>query len=357
MIKILERYIMKTIIVATGLAALIIIGVLTLTKLLTELKNIGEGDYSLTQAFFYVLLRLPSDVYQFSPMLILLGSIVGLSILSSHKELAVMRASGFSVRRIIYCVLAAALILILGFTFIGEWVGPNLSYKAVMRKENAQNAGEAVITAAGVWFHVDDNFIHVQRVVNRQLLEGVTRYQFDDNHRLKYAYYAKNLSLQANQWQMTDVVKTSFYNERTKSESFTQVPWDLKFNTNLLNVGLVEPSEMSLPKLAKLANYLHQNGLQASEYEFDFWKRIFQPLASLIMILLAIPFVLGTLSAPTLGWRILVGILMGFAFFILNAMLSELCIVYQLPAFLAALLPLVVFAIFGFILSNRLITR
>lgn len=356
MMKILPRYIAKTIIGATGLAALIIVGVLTLVIMLRELKNIGEGDYGLNQAVFYVLLRLPNELYQFAPMLILLGAIMGLSALSTHRELSVMRASGFSIRQIMTSVLSAALLLILIISIIGEWIGPELSYKAEVHKENAQNAGQAVVTASGVWSHVGNNFVHVQRVVGRQLVEGVTRYQFDDNRRLQAAYYAETVSFQDKQWQMNGVVKTTFYNERTKSVSFPQAAWDLNFNPALLNKGLVEPNEMSLSKLSKLSRYLKQNGLQASEYQFDFWKRIFQPLASLVMIFLALPFVLSMRSASTLGWRILIGIMVGFAFFILNAILGQLCIVFQLPPILAAFLPTALFAIVGAYLSRRLLT-
>ncbi len=357
MIKILQRYIIKTTILATCLSAFIMTGVLFLMTLISELKHMGEGDYSFNQALIYVLLRLPNELYQFSPLFILLGSIIGLSILSSHRELAVMRASGFAVRQIIMSVLSAALLLVLMISIAAEWVGPRLSYKAEVRRENARNAGISVVTAAGVWFHIDDNFIHVQQVVGRQLLEGVTRYQFNNKHQLQAAYYAKTLSFQDNQWIMKDVVKTSFYPERTKSQSFPQTPLNLKLNQNLFNGGLVNPNEMSLPKLSKYIHYLEQNGLQSSEYEYDFWQRLFQPLASLVMIFLAIPFVLSTLSAATLGWRIVIGIMTGFAFFILNALLGQLCVVYQLPTPLAALLPPFLFAIIGVLLSNRLIRQ
>lgn len=357
MTTILGRYIAKVIIVATGLSTLIITGVVFLITLLGELKNIGEGDYSAGQAIFYVFLRLPNELYKFSPMLILLGSIIGLSILSSHKELAVMRASGFSIRKIIFSALSAALLLTLLISFVGEWVAPNLSYKAEVSKENAKNAGQAVVTSAGVWLHVDNNFIHVRHVVGRHLFEDVTRYQFDNQHHLLAAFYAKTLTLQNNEWQMYDVLKTSFYNEQTKSEFFPQLDWSLKFNPNLLNIGLVEPNEMSLPKLSKFAHYLKQNGLQATEYQYEFWHRVFQPFASLIMIFLAIPFVLGTLSTSTMGWRIVVGIMTGFAFFISNAFLGQLCVVFQLPTILAASLPLVAFTLFGIFLSNRIIRQ
>lgn len=357
MMRILDRYIAKTIIMATGLATVIIVGVLFLMTLLGELKYLGEGDYGITQAILFAIMRLPNELYQFSPLLILLGCILGLSALSTHKELAVMRASGFSVRQITICVLSAALILILLMGLVGEGVAPNLSYQAEVNKENAKHADEAVVTGRGVWFHVGNNFIHIQHVVGREMLEGVTRYQFDDNHHLQSAYYAKKLMLKGSQWLMDDVVKTSFYHERSKSETLAHDEWNIKINPNLLNVGLVEPSEMSLPKLTKFSRYLEKNGLQSSEYRYDFWRRIFQPLACLIMIFFAIPFVLGTLSAVTLGWRIIVGILAGFTFFISNALLGQLCIVFQVPAIFAAILPLMIFGVLGVFLTNSLVKR
>src|SRR3990167_3104565 len=255
MTKILERYIAKITILSTALIALIIISVMFIMSLLAELKNIGVGDYGFIQAIYYVFLRLPNEVYHFSSLLFLLGSIVGLSILSSHRELAVMRTSGFSTRRITISILSAALLMIFLTSLIGEFFAPNLSYKAEVHKENMQNAGQAVVTATGVWLHVDNNFIHVQHVVGRQLLEGVTRYRFDDNHHLKTAYYAKTLALQGNQWFMHDGMKTTFYSEQTKSETFPVAEWDVKFNSNLFNIGLVEPQEMSLSKLAKFSRY------------------------------------------------------------------------------------------------------
>ncbi len=357
MMKILAYYIAKTTIIATALVTLVISGVLFLMLLLGEIRNIGIGDYGIFQVIIYVLLRLPSELYRFSPLLLLLGSIIGLSTLSSHRELAVMRTSGFSIRQIIKSVLMAAMLILLMVSVTAEWLAPHLSYKAEVQKENAKNAGEAVVTSSGIWFHIDNNFIHVNQIVDRQLLQGVTRYQLDNNHHLLTAYYAKTLSYDHHRWVMKEVVKTSFYKDKTKSQTLSQADWNLKLNDNLLNAGLIEPSDMSLPKLAAYAHYLKQNGLQASEYQYEFWQRIFQPLVSLVMIFLAIPFVLGTMSASTTGWRLVMGVVVGFVFFILNAFLGQLCIVYQLPPILAALLPLVIFMVLGIFLSKQLIKR
>src|SRR3990167_336369 len=332
MFKILERYLAKSVIAATGLTAVVIAAILFIMTLLSEFKNLGQGDYGFSAAVLYVFMRMPNLIYQFSPMLILLGSIIGMSMLASHRELAVMRASGFSIHRIIYSVFGAALLMIFCVSLLCELSGPELTHRAEVSKDNLQNAGQAVVTSSGVWLHVEDNFIHVQRVVGKQLLEGVTRYKFDADHRLLASYYAKTMTREdKKEWVMHDAVKTTFMTNRTMSEAYPELSWDLNFNNHLLNTGMVEPSEMSLSKLARYSRDLEQNGLQSSQYRFEFWTRIFMPLASLVMIFLAIPFVLGAFSQAMMGLRLMVGVIAGFAFFIMNSFLGQLCIVYQVP--------------------------
>src|SRR5690348_3079517 len=120
---ILDRYIAKTLTLATLLSLMIIVGVLLLMSLLGEMKALGSGDYGLMEAIEYILMRLPNELYQFSPMIILLGSVTGLSVLSSHRELTVMRSSGFSVRRIIFCVLFTSFLIVFVLSAIGEGIG------------------------------------------------------------------------------------------------------------------------------------------------------------------------------------------------------------------------------------------
>jgi lipopolysaccharide export system permease protein len=357
MIKILDYYIAKAMIIATGLVSLLIAGVLFLLNGVTELKNVGQGEYGVTQAMIYVLMCLPHALYQFSPMLILLGSMMGLNALNMHREWLVIRTIGCSVRRLIYSVLSAALILIIAMSVIGEWVAPHLSYTAEIRKENAQHEGQAVVTATGIWFHINHNFIHARQVIGRQLLEGVTRYQFDRKQRLQATYFAKALLFQHNEWVMYDVLKTTFSPGRTSSQWLPQVKLTLKFNPHLLDVGLAEPSEMTLSKLMQFSRYLKQNGLQSSEYQYEFWRRLLQPLAAVVMVFLALPLVLSTFNTTTLSWRTLIGIAIGLIFYVLNELLGQLCVVYQLPAMAAASLPLVLFTFLGFLSSRQLMKR
>lgn len=350
---ILHRYIAKVIMQASAMVIFAVLALSFIIDLLAELRDIGTGDYGLLQAVLHVILKIPHDLYQFFPMLVLLGGVLGLGILSSHRELIVMRASGVSIQRIVGAIISAAFVLIVIATIIGECIAPRALDLAIKYKENAENSGQAVATASGVWIHEGNNFLHIQRVMGHRHLEGVKRYEFDAEHRLLTAYFVKAMDFKQGQWQLTQMVKTTFGKDQTHSEQFATGTWDLALNPNLLNVGMVKPEQLSLLSLVKYVKHLVKNNLQANRFQFEFWKRTFQPLTTLVMILLAVPFVFAGPRSATMGWRILFGVIIGFSFYILNAFLGQFSVVFQVSPWIAALLPTVLFALIGYLFMLR----
>jgi lipopolysaccharide export system permease protein len=119
---------------------------------------------------------------------------------------------------------------------------------------------------------------------------------------------------------------------------------------------VVEPESMSLQKLNEYSRSLEKNHVQAGAFQLEFWQRIFQPLAILTMILLAIPFVFTAPRSLNVGRRILLAIIVGFIFYLTEELLGQFSIVFQFPPIIAALLPILLFAGAGYILMVK-ITR
>ena len=59
---------------------------------------------------------------------------------------------------------------------------------------------------------------------------------------------------------------------------------------------------------------------------------------------MALSFIFGPLRSVTMGARVIMGVLTGFGFFILNEVFGPLSLVYQLPPYLGAILPSMLFA-------------
>jgi len=346
MLGIFNRYIIKQVLASTMLVVGVMLGLIFFTTLLGEFQDIGRGEYSFMQAVIYVILRLPHNLYLFCPMLILLGGIIGLGMLTSYQELMVIRCSGFSLGRILRAVFYSAVILIVVMMGIGEGLAPALDHKAALRKQNAENNGQVVATASGVWLHEKNNFFHVNRVMAHHHLEGVTRYEFNGNHQLVASYHARVMDLKDNKWLLQDVVKTVFLPQAgTETISTPQEIWDFTLNPNLLNVGLMAPEEMSLSHLLSFSHHLVENGLQAAPFQLAFWQRLLQPLSIIVMIFLALPFVLSAPRSTVLGLRLLFGVVVGFIFYLSNAFLGQLSVIFQFPPLLAAIMPILLFSL------------
>ncbi len=78
------------------------------------------------------------------------------------------------------------------------------------------------------------------------------------------------------------------------------------------------------------------------------------PLAALVMLFISVPFVFGSLRSVSAGQRIFIGTLVGFGFYLLSQVVSQVGQVFALNPLLVLLLPAAVFTLFGIRAVRRL---
>jgi lipopolysaccharide export system permease protein len=352
--KIIHKYIGKTVIATTALVVLTLLGIELFIEFTKEFPELGVGSYGIVQVLSYVPLLLPYDIYQLFPMAGLLGCILGLGLLASHSELIVMRAAGTSYLKITYAVLKTALLLIIIMLVIGEVIAPYLQRIANENKTAELSNGQTIMTQGGIWLKNKNNFYHINKVIQDNKIQEVTKYVFNETNELKMASFAKTGNYINKKWIFADINQTIFDANSTKISHLDEEIWDMQFKPKMLGITSSNSEQKTLPELYAYIKYLKQSGLLATNYEFIFWQRIFQPIASLVMILLAVPFVLGPLKKVTIGVRILAGAIFGFVFFILNQFVGPISTVYQFPPILTASVPTLFFALLGIIMVLRL---
>lgn len=343
-IRIIDYYLGKTVIGTIFLVVLVLLGVEAFIEFTREFSDIGSGYYDLTQVIAYVTMVLPTNIYQLFPMAGLLGCVVGLGLLASHSELIVMRVAGVSISGIALAVLKAALFLSLLMLLVGEVVAPILQHKAAVNKAEAVSGGQALLTQQGVWLREQGNFVHVRTVVSYERMEGITRYSFNLANQLQLLSFASSADYHNGKWVFNDVTQTNLNGNHVAVTHFATQQWGLKLKPRLFDLTSLDTEQKTLPQLWRYIESMKQSGLNAANYEFDFWQRIFRPITTLVMIVLAIPFVFGPLRSSSMGLRMLIGAVIGFAFYIFNQFIGPFSIVYQIPPVFAALLPTLVFA-------------
>jgi lipopolysaccharide export system permease protein len=352
--RILTYYIGRTIFATTLLVLLLLVCLGFFIQLIGEFGSVGKGSYGLLQALEYAALSLPQLIYQVFPMIGLVGVMLGLGLLTNHSELIVMRAAGVSVGQIARAVMIAVLIMVLLMTLMGEFVAPKLFRHAEVFKMTEKSSGQAIATQDSVWVRDQNSFIHIVLVLKNTKLQNVTRYVFNKQHQLLEVSHAKELDFTHGQWQASGVTTSMIHPDSITSKNVASESWDITLVPDILRVAQIDPEEMSLLYLKSVVEYKKKNNLNVGNYSLAFWQRLFQPLATGVMMFLAIPFIFGPMRSVTMGFRLLTGVLVGFAFYILNQFFGPISLVYQLPAVLAAILPTLLFAFVAYFMMRRL---
>jgi len=345
-VRILDRYIAKTVIGGSLMVLLVLGSLMAFIDFVSELDSIGKASYDLLDAITYVLLRLPRRLYELFPTAVLIGSLLSLGTLAGNSELTVMRASGISVMRIVYSVLKAGFILLLIVALIGELVVPNSERQSqiLKAKDLKQNIS---LLKGGFWARDGQKFLYVSHVFPGLNLGQVKVYEFDNNNQLQRITLAESAKYRGDVWQLAKVRQTEFKKGELLSMEKPSVVWQQLLNPDLFNVVSEQPANMSAFDLYRYKNYLQSNQLDSSNYELAFWIKIFTPLSSMVMLLIALPFVFGSQRSTGTGNRVLVGLLLGIGFYLLNRTINHLGQVYHFYPFFSASVPVLVVAAFS----------
>lgn len=341
--KILDRYLARTVIAGTLLALFILLAIDLFFIFVQEVHDIGKGHYALKDALIFVTLTAPGRIHEILPMAALLGSLLSLGTLASGSELIAMRAAGVSVLRIAQSVLKAGLIILVAAAVIGEWVAPWAEQQAQQRRSLAQTGTVTLRSEHGLWARDGNNFINIRQVLPDGKLSDVQVYELDKEGGLRTAMRARSAEHMDKGWRLQDVQRGEIEGRSLSVKQADALDWPTLLSPRLLNVVTINPLDLSARDLYRYGEYMHENGLDASRYDLAFWRRVLAPVAGLVMLFLSIPFVFGPLRDAGTGQRLLWGVLVGVAFFLLNRTMSQVGQIYGLSAFFSALLPSLIF--------------
>ena len=132
----------------------------------------------------------------------------------------------------------------------------------------------------------------------------------------------------------------------SQSKSFPLLPEDL------VNFD-IESKYLSVWALYNQIKFLHANGLDASTYELALWRKAALPLVVIAMIAIVFPLVFGSMRQVSVGQRIFMGVLIGMGFHLLNQLIGNIAVVYNLPIWFAVILPPVLVIVLASYWINR----
>lgn len=340
--NILDRYIGQAVI--TGVASVLIIFIVLyeLFAFAGDVDMIGRADYTVWSLIQYSLLRIPQHIYELFPLSMLLGTMLGLGWLANHNELVIIRMAGVSLLRIVASVMKTAIMLMLLAMVIGEGIAPALNQYASEQRIKLLHRQINVNTSYGLWARDGETYINVNRVENDGRLIGITLYQFAEDNFIERQINARQAIYNGDHWLLQSVRETIHKNNSFTVNNVKDMKWKTLLDLDMVKIVALRSELLSIWKLNSYINYLKNNDLEYTKYELVYWVKLFAPFTILAMVLLAVPFVFGSVRHISIGKQILSGFLVGLTFYVASRLIGQMGLVYAVPAVVSALLPTLV---------------
>ena len=354
-VRVLSRYIIKEILKGSLVAIVVLWILMSLFTLTDELRDITTGGYELKHVFAYLGLMAPLYIYELIPSAALLGSLFVLGDLGNNREIIAMRAAGVSIADILKAVLLAGTILAAIAFAIGEFVAPEAERRARVMKDSLNNSDLMMTALSGLWFRDGKRFVNVRQVVENGSVRDVTLYEYDDKQQLQIVKHAKKaLYMENKKWVLQDIRQTEITPKQTFAKKIDAEHWTSKIDPKLVNIVAIKPDSMALTDLSNYIDFLKENNQKSQKYELAFWGRVINPLITFVMLLVSAPFVIGIKKGVGVGARMMIGVLIGMGFNIIDKMTGQLSLAYDLNPMMMAALPSMVMLVAAVFAISRL---
>jgi len=296
--------------------------VLQMLNLLSESGHIlavkGNGQMELLR---FVGLRVPQLISRFLPYSVLLATIITLVTLNQNSEVISMKAAGLSAHQIL-----APLFLVAAATSVVTFV---FNERVTVRATSALKAWQDVDYGAvppdteiktNVWMQDGPNILFARTVTGRgpaTQMGDVSWYRRDPTGMVVEIVHAPHAQYAHPGWRF--VQGTDFDVQSTQQARLG--------NGRVYATG-VDPAQVvvrktdadgeSLPRLSESIAAIRAAGYRTSELDGKWWHKISGPLSALLMPLLGAVAAFGLARSGKLFVRAVIGMALGFAYFVID---------------------------------------
>ncbi len=352
--SILSQYMMRAILAATALVLVVLLALAGLFEFIAELDD-TRGDYQTPRVILYTLLRLPQLAFEMLPVAALIGSLLGLGALAANSEIIVMRAAGLSIRKLSGMVAMTGGVLLVFTGLLGEFIGPPLDFFARNMRLEARFGQDEDRLGNATWVRDGPVILHLERVSSEFEFGSIYLFLLDENNGLASIARAENSGIdEEDRWVLENLRETRFVDDAVQVVASSLAIEEFNIDAETLGISLVKPQSLSGRGLVSYIAYLKRNSLDARRYETELWYRIARTATVLIMPILALAFVFGSLRTGGAGARLMIGVVIGLAYYLASEMLANSGQVFNFEPAVIAWLPSALLAIVTVIALNRI---
>jgi lipopolysaccharide export system permease protein len=290
----------------------------------------NNGAYQLKHALMYVLLLVPSHLYELLPITVLIGTIFVMARLAQSSEFTILRTSGLGPTLALRNLMGLGLAFVVLTFAVGDYLSPLCDRYGQLLK--SRYLGQIKVGNTGAWLRErqgDKSYaVNVATLTPEGNPSGIRIFEFNKDGQWVALIKARDGLLSNNDtWTLQQVERNQVSRsgsgestlQRTHSDAQT---WSTSITTEMVSVALLKPDRMGTIDLFQYIQHLSANGQSTQRFEIEFWKKVFYPLSCLVMVVLALPFAYLHFRSGNIASHVFGGVLAGISFFLLNNVFS-----------------------------------
>tara|TARA_Y200000002_G_C22661713_1_gene656024 strand:- start:180 stop:1247 length:1068 start_codon:yes stop_codon:yes gene_type:complete len=343
-------YMFKKYLLGFLLTVSILISINLLIIFLSELKNIGVNEYTLSQITQYTLYLIPQNFLDIFPYALLIGSMIAFGSMAYHSEILAINSNGVGIRKTILIIMFQTFLLATLFTYIGNLISPGFSVHAQELKTNALKKNSI---NKEIWFKGKDYIINAKSMITDKHLKdieiiNIKNGAIDSILEAKEAIFSTHWIL--NRIKIINIDSNQIINKQTQSISTEKfIP------SQILKSKFNKKRYQSIESLYTNMIFYDDLGIYYEEHKVMFWQKILLPISCCIIVFIGIPFLFTKIRSSNQSQKIIFGILFGITYFVVSSIIINVSLILNISALISVLISMGVFIFIGFYLFNKLV--
>jgi lipopolysaccharide export system permease protein len=348
----LTLYLAKMFVVRIFAVLVMLVLVLLALDLLSATGDIlaaeGNGQAEILR---YASLRMPQLASRFLPYSVLLATLITLVTLNQNSEVVAMKAAGLSAHQVLSpLLLTAAVVALVSFGFNERIV---TRANANLKAWEAAEYGTIPETTTGgvrssVYLTDGTNILSAATLVgtgDKIVLSGVTWYERAPGGIIRQQVRSPRATYAAPGWRLEAPERFDVAGAITEKLPTLVVGENLSPDRIMLQS--VDPDAQSFWQLSETIDAFDAAGRNTDEMRAKWWHRLSGPLSALLMPLLGSIAAFGLARSGQLFVRAIIGMALGFAYFVVDNAALAMGSFGGYPPFLAAWAPFLLFLLLG----------
>ncbi|RGP41366.1 Lipopolysaccharide export system permease protein LptG [Altererythrobacter insulae] len=348
--KTLTLYLAKMFITRIIAVLIMLVLVLMMLDLLSTSGDIlaaeGNGQEELIT---YASLRIPQLIARFLPYSVLLATIITLVTLNQNSEVISMKAAGLSAHQVLApLLLTAGLVSAVSFVFNERVVTRSTETLKAWDAAEYGAIPEESGTRANVYLTDGDSVLSAASLTGSGAnirMKDVTWYERSTTGMILTQVRAPEAVYAAPGWRLEDAVQFDVGTAQSGEAATMTVGMGL--SPDQIELDTVDPDTKPFWELSESIDAYEAVGRRTAELRAKWWHKLSGPLSAFLMPLLGAVAAFGLARSGQLFVRAIIGMALGFAYFVIDNAALAMGSFGGYPPFLAAWAPFFLFLFVG----------